>query len=647
MKLRKDRYVIYIVVGIVIIFASIIRGVIINGTTELFVIDLFIFNGEPASFFRLEYLKDAVDLFVLVEMKETFSGVMKEKYYIDVYADKLRRYEEMGKLLKLQIDKFPFEHEYTADPPEVNRTIPYAPYDFIFSKVRHRGLLNWAREKFARDIALPLILDRFKNESFILFSSDADELPRLRTIQYAAEDYFTDANFTKKRCAMDILNYNYRWHSPMAWWYPLVFTDHALRDGKVISLSSERWANKRDAFDLYYEAGWHLSYFMTNEQIAEKLQSFAHQEFNKPQYTDPEWIQRMRSEGKDLFNRSYPLIPYTHSVPVCNDCWKYVPSHDDYFTLFPPRKDKVYFFDMFIFNGEPASFFRLEYLKDAVDLFILVEMKETFSGVMKENYYVDVYEEKLRRYEEMGKIWKIKIDRFPQAEEEDIFSDSTSKTNSVSKRQRYLRDQAEMELLSRFTKHQFILMYSEAKTLPKKELFHLFHQSYATTLSDQVVYFDLMPLYYSMNWTDEGINSPVNSFLISDTWLRSSNRSKKLSEYFVSTSETFYVLQHAGWNMHCFMSAEMLVSQLSEEGIKELLVEISVNGDPLMLDLFSEPQIIEFYQSIGIDLFSRRQLSFYTGDQDYPMCPTCSEVLSPAELNLFRPPNNPNSDVTL
>ena len=51
-------------------------------------------------------------------------------------------------------------------------------------------------------------------------------------------------------------------------------------------------------------AGWHLSYFMSPEEIAEKIKAFSHTEFNEPQYTDLTSIKNAIMNGKDLFRRS-------------------------------------------------------------------------------------------------------------------------------------------------------------------------------------------------------------------------------------------------------------------------------------------------------------------------------------------------------
>jgi beta-1,4-mannosyl-glycoprotein beta-1,4-N-acetylglucosaminyltransferase len=63
----------------------------------------------------------------------------------------------------------------------------------------------------------------------------------------------------------------------------------------------------------WHDAGWHLSYIMTKEEIIEKVQNFSHQEFNNPSVLskiDP--IKRARA-GQDILGRehcSWRLVPF-------------------------------------------------------------------------------------------------------------------------------------------------------------------------------------------------------------------------------------------------------------------------------------------------------------------------------------------------
>ena len=55
--------------------------------------------------------------------------------------------------------------------------------------------------------------------------------------------------------------------------------------------------------------GWHFSFFTDIENIKNKIESFAHTEYNLEEYKDDQEILRRISEGIDPFDR-FPLKYY-------------------------------------------------------------------------------------------------------------------------------------------------------------------------------------------------------------------------------------------------------------------------------------------------------------------------------------------------
>jgi beta-1,4-mannosyl-glycoprotein beta-1,4-N-acetylglucosaminyltransferase len=51
------------------------------------------------------------------------------------------------------------------------------------------------------------------------------------------------------------------------------------------------------------KGGWHLSYFGDSQFIKNKLENFAHQEYNSSKFTDPNEIQKKIDNQLDLFGR--------------------------------------------------------------------------------------------------------------------------------------------------------------------------------------------------------------------------------------------------------------------------------------------------------------------------------------------------------
>lgn len=80
-----------------------------------------------------------------------------------------------------------------------------------------------------------------------------------------------------------------------------------------------RWALLRKGWRLRYveDGGWHFSYLGGVDRILSKLEAFAHAEYNKPEYKDPERIKRAIEQGEDLFGRGfrYRMVPIDDTWP--------------------------------------------------------------------------------------------------------------------------------------------------------------------------------------------------------------------------------------------------------------------------------------------------------------------------------------------
>ena len=79
----------------------------------------------------------------------------------------------------------------------------------------------------------------------------------------------------------------------------------------------------RNCMTVNYEikCGWHFTYFMNTEDIANKIKNFAHQEFNNENYTNEEKIKEKIKNNEDLFGRNM-----NHIYIEVNEN-KYLPKH--------------------------------------------------------------------------------------------------------------------------------------------------------------------------------------------------------------------------------------------------------------------------------------------------------------------------------
>lgn len=110
--------------------------------------------------------------------------------------------------------------------------------------------------------------------------------------------------------------YSLRWKKRFAWNHPNVVlgrelarsTIEEIRQGARFDRSTTQWTHTSKA--VLRNAGWHLSYFMTIEEIVGKLHSFSHTEYNEARegrlsaWDDPDRIRGAICSGKDLFARN-------------------------------------------------------------------------------------------------------------------------------------------------------------------------------------------------------------------------------------------------------------------------------------------------------------------------------------------------------
>ncbi len=222
------------------------------------IIDSFIFNGELDMLeFRLKILWDHVDKFVIVESDHTFSGKPKPYHFIDNHT----RFDWAGdKIIYWQKSVTPDEN------PWIN-------------EARQRDeILNACREFSGDDL---------------LIMSDVDEIPTWQAIK----DEIATGCLTCV-CVQHFFYYNLRTLLKELWLGTIFCTLEVAR-GKGIPAMR----NRRKVWIPLDNSGWHLSYFGDPGYIRDKIESFSHQEYNTPEFTDVRHIRECIDSGLDLFKR--------------------------------------------------------------------------------------------------------------------------------------------------------------------------------------------------------------------------------------------------------------------------------------------------------------------------------------------------------
>ena len=75
----------------------------------MFIYDYVLYNGEPIIEFRLKYLNDYVDRFIIVESIYTHSGIKKDNFYFNINKDIFEEYKH--KIFFHPINNLPSEKD--------------------------------------------------------------------------------------------------------------------------------------------------------------------------------------------------------------------------------------------------------------------------------------------------------------------------------------------------------------------------------------------------------------------------------------------------------------------------------------------------------------------------------------------------------
>jgi len=210
--------------------------------------DAFLYNGEDTMLeLRLGVIGDVVDRIVIGEATTTFSGKPKPL----TFNAKDSRFAPYAR----QID-----HVVIGDTPD-------------------SGADRWARERFQRDALLRGLRNCRADDLVII--SDVDEIPDPYALKCGERGGYRS----------QISNYwlNTIEEGPV-WIGPAV--GYAF---EVLGPGPETRRARRYGYNRVERGGWHFAYAMTEAQIVQKLQSFAHAE-----YDSPEWHAKILQARKDL-----------------------------------------------------------------------------------------------------------------------------------------------------------------------------------------------------------------------------------------------------------------------------------------------------------------------------------------------------------
>lgn len=207
---------------------------------------------------RLKELYSVIDKFVLVESLYTFSGRKKRLYYDEIKDNEI-----------------------------------FAPFKDKIIHIVFNDLLEsdrWAQEIAQRNAIIEGLSDAKPND--IIIVSDIDEIIRSEVIEM-----LRDIN-EPGRLIMKMYYYYFNCLTDDAWIYPAFCRFRDYQTGHLLRNTGGNY-HKNSIIN----AGWHFSYLMPPDKIAEKLEAFAHAEYDTDYYKNLNRIKKCIDNNTDLFDR--------------------------------------------------------------------------------------------------------------------------------------------------------------------------------------------------------------------------------------------------------------------------------------------------------------------------------------------------------
>jgi beta-1,4-mannosyl-glycoprotein beta-1,4-N-acetylglucosaminyltransferase len=244
------------------------------------------FNEEHILDLRFNVLDEYVNFFVIVESTTDHQGNSKK--------------------LNFDIKKF----------NKFNKKIIYIVVDDTEEAIKkpHIGGESLV-EQHQRNSLLRGLKNCHDNDLIIL--SDVDEIPDLNKLNlFNKKKYavFSQKMFNYK---INLLNETESdWHGSKICLKKNLKSPQWLRNLKFKKYPFWRIDKPRN-LQIIENGGWHFAYLQSTENISKKIKSFAHGEFNKPNFSNQEKIEEKIKMGKDIFDRniSYRKVEVDSSFP--------------------------------------------------------------------------------------------------------------------------------------------------------------------------------------------------------------------------------------------------------------------------------------------------------------------------------------------
>ena len=234
------------------------------------------FNEDHIVDLRLNILNEYIHKFVIVESTVDHQGKVKKLHF------------DINKHLKF---KKKINYIIVDDTPDQIKK-PHVGGESLVEKHQRNSIVKG--------------LDKADDNDLVILS-DVDEIPNLNRLDKFDKNKY--AVFSQKMFMYKINFLNLKennWHGSRICLKKNLRSPQWLRNLKFKEYPFWRIDKVRN-LQIIKDGGWHFSYLQTPENISQKIQSFAHGEYNKSELTNLENIYSKIQKGQDIFNRGHNL----------------------------------------------------------------------------------------------------------------------------------------------------------------------------------------------------------------------------------------------------------------------------------------------------------------------------------------------------
>ncbi|KFY16137.1 hypothetical protein V491_05424 [Pseudogymnoascus sp. VKM F-3775] len=247
--------------------------------------DLILINRELEWLdIRLGQMYSHVDYFIIVEADKSFTNEPKTLYVKENW-DRYAAYHD--KMIR---------HTLSDEGKEFEST--------------------WEREKFSRNAMVDQVIPFLEGEKKIeiddvIIVADVDEIPRPDTLTAMRNCIVPDAFTLRSK----MYYYSFQWLFRGDWGHPQAM----LWKGKDLTMSAESLRMGAGTQPHMQNAAWHCSSCLKSlSDMVNKVTSFSHTEYNKPEFRDRDKILNRVRHGLDFFDRDglfYDRVEDNQDVP--------------------------------------------------------------------------------------------------------------------------------------------------------------------------------------------------------------------------------------------------------------------------------------------------------------------------------------------